>query len=75
MSTPTHIDLYDILPDVDIDYNNYFLSEENIKNELLKKGYYPNGNFRTTEGDSFGPLVRTISTQGEDGETYLIFYG
>ena len=75
MSTPTYINLYDILPHILIDYDNYFESEPKIKEKLALAGYHPNGNFYTGERDSWSPLSRVISTTGEDGEVYYIWYG
>lgn len=60
---PTFIDLYDILPDVEIDYERYYTSERDVVNPaLIAAGYEIRGPWFTGDGDSFGPLTRCVET-------------
>ncbi|MDB4928309.1 MAG: hypothetical protein JWM10_793 [Myxococcaceae bacterium] len=59
----TFIDLYEILPDVEVDYERYAASERDvITPALIAAGYELRGSWFTGDGDSFGPLTRCVDT-------------
>ena len=72
--------LYDLLPGIEIDFGKYYESEQKvISPELIKLGFilktlYKRYCWITEDGDSFGPLSRSIIAY-RDGQTYRIWYG
>lgn len=63
--------LYDILPDIEVDYEHYAQSEREVINPALEElGYRFTGLWRTAEGDSFGPLSRKLHT-----DKGVVWYG
>lgn len=73
-------DLLDLLPDEITNHPDCFHStfydrwEREIATPALRAlGYEPSG-WRTTDGDSFGPLVRAVDLS-KDGKTESYFYG
>lgn len=58
----SYLSLYDILPDVQVDYDRYWQSEKEITPQLEQAGFEIRGSWYTGDGDSFGPLTRCIDT-------------
>lgn len=73
-----YIDLFDILPDAEPCYDvpGYATAEREILSPALRRaGYELHGNWRTGDGDSFGPLTRYITATSPSGETFRVIYG
>lgn len=69
------LDLYKILPDVDVDSNRYRTSEQDdVDPALQAAGYELLGGWKTGDGDSFGPLTRWRRVKKDDKE-YRVIYG
>lgn len=70
------VDLFNILPEIDVDFENYVKSEQEvIEPALRKKGYKLITPFQTGERDSFGPLSRYIIVTTPQGNRAQIVYG
>lgn len=60
----------------DIDYSNYYDSEQNVIIPFLKScGFSGDFRFFDGESDSFGPLSRCVVCRRDDGIDYKISYG
>ena len=71
MRTETYISLYEIVPDLDVDYEHYYRCEQEVIGPALRgAGYEHRGIWFTGDGDSFGPLTRCIRT-----DRGLVVYG
>lgn len=58
-----YLDLAEILPDVEVDYERYATCERTVLGPALEAaGYELRGRWTTGDGDSFGPLTRYIAT-------------
>lgn len=74
------LNLLDLLPDDICNHPDCFDSvhydrwESEIATPALRALGYEPSNWRTTDGDSFGPLVRGVDLT-KDGETKSYFYG
>jgi hypothetical protein len=61
----TYIDLYDVAPDVKVNYSEYWASERDVITPALEAaGYQIVGSWYTGDGDSFGPLTRGLRDRG-----------
>lgn len=70
-----YVDVYDALPGVQIDYDDYVRYEREVLTPALEKaGYVIDGPWRMGERDSFGPLSRVVTAE-RDGETVYVCYG
>jgi hypothetical protein len=72
-----YVDLYEILPTVEIDYSHWRKSERDDVNPALRELGY---NFRddgwwSSDSDSFGPLVRALAATDQNGKKVVISYG
>lgn len=66
-----YVDLYDILPDIDVDYEHWAKCERDVITPALREaGYQLRGHWYTGDGDSFGPLSRCIQT-----DRVIVVYG
>lgn len=73
---PRYKDLYSILPDVKIDFENFWECEKNVLTPaLIELGYRVNINWYSQDQDSFGPLVRAVNVTGPDSKEYILVYG
>jgi hypothetical protein len=72
-----YVDLYEILPAVEIDYSRWYKSErENINPALRDLGYtFRDDGWWSSDGDSFGPLVRALAATDKNGKNVVISYG
>jgi hypothetical protein len=70
-----YVDLYDILPNLKINFQKYWESEESIITPALKSAGYTLNSWYTGEGDSFGPLSRCIRAVDPNGDNIIIIYG
>ncbi len=74
-------DLLDLLPEDIVNHPACFDSkryrewEEQIATPVLRSLGWEPKNWRTTDGDSFGPLVRTVTLVRHDGVTKDYSYG
>jgi hypothetical protein len=68
-------DIYDILPDVSIDYRNWYECERAVLNPALVAAGYQPGRWYTTESDSCGPLGRAMNAYDPEGHLMTICYG
>lgn len=77
MEQDYYVDVHDIVGnDVEIDYTRFYESEREILTPAIKKaGYRIIGNWWTSEGDSFGPLSRSLKAITPEGRQVQIFYG
>lgn len=63
MSPETYLWLYDLLPDLEVDYEHYYRCEQGVIGPALRAaGYEHLGVWFTGDGDSWGPLTRCIRT-------------
>ncbi|WP_165968579.1 hypothetical protein [Saccharopolyspora elongata] len=69
------MNIYDILPDISIDYSNWRQSERDVITPALVAAGYKVGEWYTADGDSFGPLCRAVSATSPDGKSITVFYG
>lgn len=75
MPAPKLINIFDILPDIPIDFSNYRTCEQTVITPALEAaGYIITGLWATGDGDSFGPLSRYIKAT-IDGEAVEVWYG
>jgi hypothetical protein len=75
MTKEVFVDVYDVLPHITIDYQNYWQSERDVINPALIAAGYQVGPWFTADGDSFGPLVRATRANDPDGRLVTISYG
>lgn len=70
------VDLFDVLPDVDYDFDgNYIQCEIDVVTPaLIAAGYQVLGGWRRGEYDSFGPLTRWVKTK-KDGQEIRVVAG
>lgn len=68
----TYID--DVAPGLEIDFQNYWDSEEKVIKPALEAKGYKVLSFYSIEYDSFGPLIRGIHVR-KDGQFEVIWYG
>lgn len=73
----SYTDLYDILPNIDIDFKNFAAYERMCISPTLKdKGWILSARgWYTGEQDSFGPLSRCINAVAPSGKSTIIVYG
>jgi hypothetical protein len=58
-----YLDLYQILPEVDVNFEHYVRHEQEvISPALINAGYKLQSNWFDGERDSYGPLSRAIRT-------------
>lgn len=69
------VNLYDILPDAEINYTDYHRSENEVSTSLILAGYSLEGAWFTGDRDSFGPLTRCIFAADPDNNPVIIVYG
>lgn len=75
------LDLFDLLPEEVCNHPACFDSvryrewEQDIATPVLRSLGWEPSNWRTTDGDSFGPLVRGVTLTGHDGTKRDCFYG
>lgn len=75
-SSATYVYVDDIAPGLDIDFERYRDSERDlITPALLDAGFYPIGEWRDGERDSWGPLSRCIDADTKDGKRVTVVYG
>lgn len=73
-----HINVFDILTDAEgFDYDHYIHDERYILTPRLHKlGYmFSADDWFTSEGDSFGPLIRSVHATAPDGTRVTLWYG
>lgn len=73
-----YVDLFDVLPDANPCYDvpGYGAAErEQLTPALEAAGYEVHGDWRTGDGDSFGPLTRYVSVTAPSGERFRVIYG
>ena len=77
MEQDYYVNVHDIVGnDVEIDYTSYYDSEQNKLTPAIEKaGYQVIGGWSTSEGDSFGPLSRSLRAINPEGRQVKIFYG
>lgn len=76
MAKSISVDLFDILPNVNIDFERYYKSEVEVVNPQLREhGYKLIGSWFSGEADSFGPLSRNIDAKDPNGKAITIWYG
>jgi hypothetical protein len=74
------LDLMQLLPDEVLNHpdfgssRNYQRWEEDLAAPALRAQGFEPSNWRTTDGDSFGPLVRAVDLT-KNGITQTYFYG
>ena len=69
--------IFNIIGDVELkhDYDEYLKMEDEMSTILRDMRYTLHGNWWTSEGDSFGPLMRSIKATTPDNRRIEIYYG
>lgn len=77
MQESKFLSVFDIIgDDVEFDYSDYLNEEEQVLSPaLIRAGYRVVGNWYTSDGDSFGPLVRAVRVVNQAGENIAVYYG
>lgn len=71
-----YLDAFEIIgDDVEFDYFDYRNEEEFVLTPaIIRAGYKVKGGWFTSDGDSFGPLVRAVRAVNQAGENVTITY-
>lgn len=71
------VDVFDLdIPIDEFDFNKYYEGELYILNPALSRaGYTLMGRWYTSDGDSFGPLVRSVKAFDPQGKPVTLWYG
>lgn len=71
-----YLDAFEIIgDDVEFDYSNYRNEEVFVLTPaLIRAGYRVRGGWYTSDGDSFGPLIRAVKAVNQAGENLIITY-
>ena len=72
---PKYEDLYEILPDIDIDFDNYWKCEQEVITPALMQKGFSEIEWYMGERDSFGPLSRYTKCYDKDGNERRFVYG
>lgn len=73
----TYVDVFDVIDDTKLTkgFEAYPAMEQEMKTLLRQAGFTLHGEFWTSEGDSFGPLSRSIHATSPENERVTLIYG